>query len=153
MAAPGAWRETLLQRLLVTLTPIIVAAVIMGIIGSHGSNRFLFATLIGPLVVVQVCAALSKQWPYRLRATILIAPLLVATVLVYFLLGFRGNASVVGACAVVLTGLLFGRREMVLLLIVMAVAAAEVAVGLAIVISLFRTRRTIDTHDLQSMSG
>ena len=41
----------------------------------------------------------------------------------------------------------------VFVLIVMAVAAAEVAVGLAIVIALFRTRRTIDTHDLQSMSG
>ena len=41
----------------------------------------------------------------------------------------------------------------ILVLVVMAVAAAEVAVGLAIVISLFRTRRTIDTHDLQSLSG
>lgn len=41
----------------------------------------------------------------------------------------------------------------VFVLIVMAVAAAEVAVGLAIVIALFRTRRTIDTHDLQSLSG
>lgn len=41
----------------------------------------------------------------------------------------------------------------VFVLLVMAVAAAEVAVGLAIVISLFRTRQTIDTNDLQSMSG
>jgi NADH-quinone oxidoreductase subunit K len=41
----------------------------------------------------------------------------------------------------------------VFVLMVMAVAAAEVAVGLAIVISLFRTRQTVDTHDLRSMSG
>lgn len=41
----------------------------------------------------------------------------------------------------------------VFVLVVMAVAAAEVAVGLAIVISLFRTRRTIDTHDLQTLHG
>ena len=41
----------------------------------------------------------------------------------------------------------------VFVLMVMAVAAAEVAVGLAIVISLFRTRQTVDTHELQSMSG
>lgn len=41
----------------------------------------------------------------------------------------------------------------VFVLMVMAVAAAEVAVGLAIVISVFRTRQTVDTHDLQSMSG
>lgn len=41
----------------------------------------------------------------------------------------------------------------VFVLLVMAVAAAEVAVGLAIVIALFRTRQTVDTNDLQSMSG
>ena len=41
----------------------------------------------------------------------------------------------------------------VFVLMVMAVAAAEVAVGLAIVISLFRTRQSIDTHDFQSLSG
>ena len=41
----------------------------------------------------------------------------------------------------------------VFVLIVMAVAAAEVAVGLAIVISLFRTKQTIDTNDLQIMNG
>jgi NADH-quinone oxidoreductase subunit K len=46
-----------------------------------------------------------------------------------------------------------GSHGQVFVLVVMAVAAAEVAVGLAIVISLFRTRRTIDSHDLQSLSG
>ncbi|MEQ1564548.1 MAG: NADH-quinone oxidoreductase subunit NuoK [Myxococcota bacterium] len=41
----------------------------------------------------------------------------------------------------------------VFVMMVMAVAAAEVAVGLAIVISLFRTKQTVDTNDLRSMSG
>lgn len=41
----------------------------------------------------------------------------------------------------------------VMVMMVMAVAAAEVAVGLAIVISLFRTRQTVDTNDLQMMGG
>lgn len=41
----------------------------------------------------------------------------------------------------------------VFVLIVMAVAAGEVAVGLAIVISLWRTRRTVDTNDLQMLNG
>jgi NADH-quinone oxidoreductase subunit K len=41
----------------------------------------------------------------------------------------------------------------VFVLMVMAVAAAEVAVGLAIVISLFRTKQTVDTHDLRSLRG
>jgi NADH-quinone oxidoreductase subunit K len=41
----------------------------------------------------------------------------------------------------------------VLVLMVMAVAAAEVAVGLAIVISVFRNRKTIDTGDLDTLKG
>ncbi len=41
----------------------------------------------------------------------------------------------------------------VFVLIVMAVAAAEVAIGLAIVIAMFRTRQTVDTNDLQTLSG
>lgn len=42
---------------------------------------------------------------------------------------------------------------MVFVLVVMAVAAAEVAVGLALVIALFRNRQTVDTHDLRTLSG
>ncbi len=38
-------------------------------------------------------------------------------------------------------------------LIVMAVAAAEVAVGLSIVIALFRAKRTVDTADVNSLQG
>ena len=41
----------------------------------------------------------------------------------------------------------------VLVLMVMAVAAAEVAVGLAIVIAVFRNRRTVDAGDLRTMKG
>lgn len=36
---------------------------------------------------------------------------------------------------------------------VMAIAAVEAAIGLGIVISLFRNRQTIKTNDLQSMHG
>jgi NADH-quinone oxidoreductase subunit K len=38
-------------------------------------------------------------------------------------------------------------------LLVMAVAAAEVAVGLAIMIQVFRLRRTVDVDDLREMRG
>jgi len=41
----------------------------------------------------------------------------------------------------------------VFVLMVMAVAAAEVAVGLAIVIAAFRTRQTVDTNDFRSLRG
>lgn len=46
-----------------------------------------------------------------------------------------------------------GSDGQVFVLMVMAVAAAEVAVGLAIVIALFRTRQTVDTNDLTMMGG
>lgn len=38
-------------------------------------------------------------------------------------------------------------------LLVMAVAAAEVAVGLAIIIAVFRERKTINVDDLRDMHG
>ena len=38
-------------------------------------------------------------------------------------------------------------------LLVMAVAAAEVAVGLAIIIQVFRLRRTVDVDQLREMRG
>jgi NADH-quinone oxidoreductase subunit K len=41
----------------------------------------------------------------------------------------------------------------VFVLMVMAVAAAEVAVGLALVIALFRTRQTVDAADLTLLKG
>ena len=41
----------------------------------------------------------------------------------------------------------------VFVLMVMGVAAAEVSVGLAILIAVFRNRKTVDTGDLKSLKG
>ena len=41
----------------------------------------------------------------------------------------------------------------VFVLVVMGVAAAEVSVGLAILIAVFRNRKTVDTGDLKSLQG
>ena len=41
----------------------------------------------------------------------------------------------------------------IFVLMVMAVAAAEVSVGLAIVVAMFRNRESVDTDDLKSMKG
>jgi NADH-quinone oxidoreductase subunit K len=41
----------------------------------------------------------------------------------------------------------------VFVLMVMGVAAAEVSVGLAILIAVFRNRKTVDTGDLKSLNG
>lgn len=41
----------------------------------------------------------------------------------------------------------------IFVLMVMGVAAAEVSVGLAILIAVFRNRKTVDTGDLKSLQG
>ncbi len=49
---------------------------------------------------------------------------------------------------------LYGNLQgQVFVLMVMGVAAAEVAVGLALIIALFRNRRTVDTGDLRTLKG
>ena len=52
-----------------------------------------------------------------------------------------------------LHGGLSGTHAQVFVLMVMGVAAAEVAVGLAILISIFRNRKKVDVVDLRSMNG
>ena len=46
-----------------------------------------------------------------------------------------------------------GRAGQVFALLSMAVAAAEVAVGLSLLIAVFRTRRTVDAGELDSLRG
>jgi NADH-quinone oxidoreductase subunit K len=46
-----------------------------------------------------------------------------------------------------------GNAGHVFVLMVMGVAAAEVSVGLAILIAVFRNRKTVDTGDLKSLQG
>jgi NADH-quinone oxidoreductase subunit K len=40
-----------------------------------------------------------------------------------------------------------------LVFFIITVAAAEVAVGLAIIVALFRTKRTVHVEDITSLSG
>ena len=46
-----------------------------------------------------------------------------------------------------------GHAGHVFVLMVMGVAAAEVAVGLAILIAVFRNKKSVDTGDLRSLKG
>ncbi|MCU0781136.1 MAG: NADH-quinone oxidoreductase subunit NuoK [Akkermansiaceae bacterium] len=48
-------------------------------------------------------------------------------------------------------GLIPDTHPQVLVFFIITVAAAEVAVGLAIIVALYRTRRTIDTADLNAL--
>jgi NADH-quinone oxidoreductase subunit K len=73
----------------------------------------------------------------------------------------RRNAIIVFMCvelmlnAVNLTFVAFGRiygySAQVFVILVMTVAAAEAAVGLAIIISIFRTRETVNADELDLM--
>jgi NADH-quinone oxidoreductase subunit K len=46
-----------------------------------------------------------------------------------------------------------GLRGQVFVFFVIAVAAAEVAVGLALIVAIFRTRHSIDVDDIASLRG
>lgn len=46
-----------------------------------------------------------------------------------------------------------GESGQIFALFIIAVAAAEAAVGLAIVVAFFRNRQTVDTREIQSMQG
>ncbi len=124
-----AWRERLLQRLLVATTPIIAAAVLMAIAATHGHNRWWLSVLL-PCIPMQIAAACSRGWSFRVRASILIAPLILAVYVAYLRVGFKGNASLIGAAAVVLTGFLFGRRSMTVLVGFLLLAPILVGVGM-----------------------
>lgn len=96
------------------------------------------------------------------------APIIVLAILVFFIgaLGvvLRRNAIVVFMCIelmlgaanmvfVAASGMHNNIEAQVSVLVVMAVAAAEAAVGLAIVLAVFRSRKSVDTADSSVMAG
>ncbi|HEY2404622.1 MAG TPA: ATP-binding protein [Polyangiaceae bacterium] len=109
--AAESWREALLQRLLLLLTPFLVVALAIGMAGSHGRNRVALSTLIPPEVLLGL-AAFSKHWSYRLRVGILLAPFALGAALVYLLAGFASNAGLLVATGTVMAALLLGKRAM-----------------------------------------
>jgi len=102
-----------------------------------------------------------------LNAYLLVSGLLFATGLAGVVM--RRNLLVIFMClemmlsAASLTLVAFSRANLekglpdydgqMLVFFVITVAAAEVAIGLAIIVALFRTRQTVHVDDLNSMSG
>jgi signal transduction histidine kinase/CheY-like chemotaxis protein len=124
------WRETLLQRLLLALFPL--ASVSLGtvlLLVQDDRTRFLYASVC-PFVVAIGMAAWNRSWPYAARAAILVAGLAYATMVAYLLVGFQGNAGVVGATCVVLVALLFGLRATLAVAGALALSAAAAAIGM-----------------------
>jgi signal transduction histidine kinase len=135
------WRELLLQRLLVATTPIVAAAVVMGIWTSHGRNRAALSVLL-PLVPLQLWAMFARSWDFNVRSWALIGPLLFATYVTYGLAGFNGNGSLIAASSIVFASLLFDRRRMVVVL-VLALAAPLLA-GAAMLSGRLQTTEVLD---------
>jgi signal transduction histidine kinase len=124
------WREALLNRLLLALTPLILAATAAGISVTHRARtRLLLATIL-PAVSLNIAALFKRNWPYQLRAAILIAPLVWGACAAYYVVGFSGNGSLIAACAIVLTGLFLGRRIMFVMLGSLALAVIMTGVGM-----------------------
>jgi hypothetical protein len=84
------WREILLQRLLIVGAPVIGAAVLMGLAATHGRERRALIVLL-PFVPLLLITAYARTWPFKLRASLLIAPLVLAVFIVYAVLGFKAT--------------------------------------------------------------
>jgi signal transduction histidine kinase len=112
------------------LTPFIVVGTAVAISATHAEQSRLLLCSILPVVALNLAAIFNRKWPYQLRAAILIAPLVWGACLGYYLAGFKGNASLVAACAVALTGLLFGRRVMFLVLGALALVVITTSISM-----------------------
>jgi signal transduction histidine kinase/CheY-like chemotaxis protein len=123
-----AWRERLLERLLWAVVPLGTSAYFLVLATSASRRRWLVEAVTLPIAACWV-AALKRGWSHRLRGTILIVALLVATFATYWINSFQGNGAILAAVAVVTSGLLFGRRPMLLVLLFALAAPVVTAVA------------------------
>ncbi len=124
-----AWREALLQRLLIVSLPLVTLGVTFGTFWSIATNRLWMASL-WPFVAALAFVTWRRELPYTVRAAPLVAAFTYATVFSYILGGFHGNQSVLGAMSVVLVGLFFGRKAMLVLLGLLLLAPICVALAM-----------------------
>lgn len=73
--------------------------------------------------------------------------------LLLVLMGLEMNLNAANLALVAFSHFGRGAQGQVLSLFVIAIAAAEAAVGLAIVVALFRHKTAVDTCDLRSLRG
>jgi signal transduction histidine kinase/ActR/RegA family two-component response regulator len=87
--------------------------------------------VLGPLVVATAVVAYWRSLPYAVRAGVLSGGFLYATTVSYLIGGFHGNMSLLGAACIVLTGLFFGRK--VMLVVLGAIALVPVVSAFAMI--------------------
>jgi signal transduction histidine kinase len=122
------WREALLLRLLAVCTGVGALSVLFSVVVSHGRQRAAASSALG-LVAILAVATVRRGWPYGLRAGLVVGAFVAACLQSYAVVGFHGTPPLLGACAVITAGLLFGRRAMgvVVALLVAGVAVAGAA--------------------------
>jgi signal transduction histidine kinase/CheY-like chemotaxis protein len=104
-------------------------SVFFAILTSHGRIR-LAMLLFVPVVALQSAAALRPAWPYRLRASVVVASFVASSFVVYAVVGFHGSGQLVAAVAIITAVLLFGRRQAMLVLGVILAGFAASGVGM-----------------------
>jgi signal transduction histidine kinase/CheY-like chemotaxis protein len=129
-SAAKSWREQLLDRLLIAITPLLTVAVVMAAVGFGGAGAFWLASLVGPLLVLVWVMTFFPRAPYVVRAASLIALFVVATYVAYALTGFHGNPVMVAGSGVIVTGLLFGRKPMLWVLVAVLLAPVLAGAGM-----------------------
>ena len=115
-----------------------------------------------PRLASYLTSSMKRLWREPLTHFLLLGAVLFATG-VYGVIARRNLLIILMSVEVMLNGvnvaiLAFARMYAntaghVFVLMVMGVAAAEVSVGLAILIAVFRNRKTVDTGDLKSLQG
>jgi signal transduction histidine kinase/CheY-like chemotaxis protein len=123
------WREELLERVLVVALPLATFGVAAALLMFHGRYRAWLLSLF-PFLVALAVVTWKRDWPRAVRAGVLVATFVYATVVTCFLVGFHGNMAALGATCTVLTGLLFGRRPMLLVLGVLVVVPVVAGTGM-----------------------
>jgi signal transduction histidine kinase/ActR/RegA family two-component response regulator len=124
-----AWRERLLERLLWTIAPLATLGYFLAVATSGSRRPWVVALDTLPIAACWL-AAFKRRWSVRARGTILISALLLVAYSTYWISAFQGNASILVAVAVVMSGLLFGRRAVLLVLLIALAAPLSAAVAM-----------------------
>jgi signal transduction histidine kinase len=125
------WREVLLRKVLLVSTLAIAVSDILSVVTSAGRDRlFLLASI--PTTLWSAVAIFRPRWPFWVRGVAMLSPMVLGVFVVYVRVGFKGNASAIATVVVILTGLLFGRRKMVVTIVAFFVLAVLVGTAMSL---------------------
>jgi signal transduction histidine kinase/CheY-like chemotaxis protein/HPt (histidine-containing phosphotransfer) domain-containing protein len=94
------------------------------------ANQIILGGTIGAAVIWIGLLVFRPRWSYRVRAGSLIATFVLTVFVTYFLVGFQGNGSLLGALAIIATVLFFGRTAVWIVLALLIAAPVLSAIGI-----------------------